>query len=196
MEKKNIKNTKKVSRPKKLDELQVVADTGQTGGNIQTAVQNARNNAKRQGVDDASVVIPPENESVNHEKVYTKGEIRKKITEKILSKYPVYTKAQAIDIIREGKVKGEGFAGLKVMGLFELADDIITTKKQFDELVEKFFDTLYEKGYKYKDIVEVVNKMQLDGFIPKVLMNKIGREIKQREEEAKQIQKQQTGIKK
>ena len=82
------------------------------------------------------------------------------------------------------------------MGLFELADDIITTKKQFDELVEKFFDTLYEKGYKYKDIVEVVNKMQLDGFIPKVLMNKIGREIRQREEEAKQIQKQQTGMKK
>ena len=196
MEKKNIKNTKKVSRPKKLDELQVVEDTEQTGGNIQTAVQNARNNAKRQGVDDASVVIPPENESVNHEKVYTKGEIRKKITEKILSKYPVYTKAQAINIIREGKVKDEGFAGLKVMGLFELADDIITTKKQFDELVEKFFDTLYEKGYKYKDIVEVVNKMQLDGFIPKVLMNKIGREIKQREEEAKQIQKQQTGMKK
>lgn len=96
--KKKIKLTKEQKQI--IDEIAVTADTGATNGNITQAVQNAQNAAKKSGLRNASVLIPPTTESKsNDSKVIkeikiTKGEV-KNIKRNILKENStVYKKKQ------------------------------------------------------------------------------------------------------
>lgn len=194
--KKKIKITK--SQKDTINELNVVADTGATGGNINQAVQNAQNTAKQSGVNNASVVIPPKNEGKNvkpvMEKVLSKKEIESMRIKVLKENAKKFTKAQLDEMLKlnsKKKALNENFSDLKQLGIFELADSIVSAKEQFSDLVYRLFDTLHDKGYKFNDIVEVVNKMQLDGLIPKTMMNKISNNYKAIEKEQKEAAKMQ-----
>lgn len=194
--KKKIKITK--SQKDTINELNVVADTGATGGNINQAVQNAQNTAKQSGVSNASVVIPPKNESKKvkpvMEKVLSKKEIESMRIKVLKENAKRFTKAQLDEILKldsKKKELNENFSDLKQLGIFELADSIVSAKEQFSDLVYRLFDTLHDKGYKFNDIVKVVNKMQLDGLIPKTMMNKISNNYKAIEKEQKEAAKMQ-----
>lgn len=194
--KKKIKITK--SQKDNINELNVVADTGATGGNINQAVQNAQNTAKQSGVRNASVVIPPKNEGKKAkpvmEKVLSKKEIESMRIKVLKENAKRFTKAQLDEMLKLGSKKkelNENFSDLKQLGIFELADSIVSAKEQFSDLVYRLFDTLHDKGYKFNDIVKVVNKMQLDGLIPKTMMNKISNNYKAIEKEQKETAKMQ-----
>ena len=185
------KNKRKIilskSQKKQLDEINVMADTGSTGGNITLAVQNAQNAAKRQGINNPSVVIPPTNESflTNKEEM-----LRKRM--QMIKEAKSFTKDELISLIESLNARdfmNENFNDLKQLGIFELADAIVSAKNNFSDLVTQFCDNLHDNGYKFKDIVTIVNKLQLDGLIPKVMLNRLEAGYKQKELEEKELLK-------
>lgn len=185
-----MKKKIKISKEQKenINEISVMADTGMTNGNVQQAVQNAQTNAQRSGVRNVSVVIPPVNETI-----LTKKQVENIKLKIIKENAKTFKKRELTSILLERKKQQmeESFSDLRQMGLFELADSITAAKEQFSGLVNKFFDTLHTKGYKFNDIVNMVNKMQLDGIIPKTMINKIGNEYKNKEKELIKNNKQE-----
>ena len=185
------KNRRKIvltkEQKEQLDEINVMADTASTGGNITQAVQNAQNAAKRQGINNPSVVIPPKNESF-----FTTKEEMLRTRLQMIKEAKSFTKDELIELIESLNEKdflAENFNDLKQLGIFELADSIVAAKNNFSGLVNQFCDTLYDNGYKFKDIVKIVNKLQLDGLIPKVMLNRIENGYKERELQAKEAMK-------
>ena len=87
-----------------LDEIAVTADTGATNGNISQAVQNAQNAARKSGLRNASVLIPPTTESKDNIKIdeikLTKEDI-KAIKHKILMENStVYKKGELNKLLK------------------------------------------------------------------------------------------------
>lgn len=192
--KKKIKIT--ASQKDKLNEISVVADTGSTGGNVTQAVTNAQKDAKQSGVRNASVVVPPTTESILSNKkltehIVTKRDLENLRMEHIKKTCKRYKKGELNEILLKAHPLTESYKDLRDLGLFEVADAIVSTKEQFSGLVYKLFDTLYQKGYKFKDIVSIVDNLNLNGIIPKTTINKIGQGYKTQEQNQKEQLKQQ-----
>lgn len=85
---------------KMLDEISVVADTASTNGNIGLAVQNAQQNAEREGARNVSVVVPP-NESVT----YKKSEIQEAALRSKYNGCIRMKKGQILEAYNSGKIE-------------------------------------------------------------------------------------------
>lgn len=191
-----IKITKEQHELAIKEAVSLTVNTGSTNGNINQAIQNAKRDAQRDGINPNKVGYNiPAQENV----VVSKKAIKEMRIKNLLKNATVLTKKEISEKIN-GKLNESSdsimYSDLINSEVMSLSDEIKQAKENYTNAISMFFDTLFKQGRDMKTINKIINMADLTKYIPKAEINRKESEFKNAQNMAKQnIKDQQKEVK-